>query len=191
MLKAFTVYEFSVCTNLKISKMGTERKTVSELLPYYYCNLRTLAEVVSSQSRGRCRLSSLRLGQMLRRWEWGWGWWVGGKGGREGGGLVEQEGGGWQFHSSDYTCPTSHGARSLHHSVGEQGGGRYRKDYFVQLRDCPTSSLKCGGAKSLPLGGIIPPSPRQSFISILAKLCHAGDPFISAQTPSTHSTQFW
>ena len=103
---------------------------------------------------------------------------------------VEQEGGGWQFHSSDYTCPTSHGARSLHHSVGEQGGGRYRKDFFVQLRDCPTSSLKCGGAKSLPLGGIIPPSPRQSFISILAKLCHAGDPFISAQTPSTHSTQF-
>ena len=56
MLKAFTVYEFSVCTNLKISKMGTERKTVSELLPYFYCNLRTLAEVVSSQSQGRCRV---------------------------------------------------------------------------------------------------------------------------------------
>ena len=28
--------------------------------------------------------------------------------------------GGWQFHSSDYTCTTSSpGAASLHHSVGE------------------------------------------------------------------------
>ena len=145
--------------------------TVSELLSYYY-NLRTLAEVVSRQSRGRCRVSAR--GKCCGGGSGGWGWWVGGGKRREGGG---------QFHSSDYTCPTSHGARSLHHSVGEQGGGRSRKDFFVQLRDCPTSSLKCGGAKSLPLGGIIPPSPRQSFISILAKLCRR--PLISAQTPST------
>ena len=36
-------------------------------------------------------------------------------------GMWDWEGvGGWQFHSSDYTCTTSSpGAASLHHSVGE------------------------------------------------------------------------
>ena len=42
---------------------------------------------------------------------------VGWRGGEEG---MWEEGRGWQFHSSDYTCITSSpGALSLHHSVGE------------------------------------------------------------------------
>ena len=57
-----------------------QRKTVSELLPYYYYNLRTLAEVVSSQSQGRCRVFA-------------WGKCCGGGSGGEVGGWVEKEGG--------------------------------------------------------------------------------------------------
>ena len=44
---------------------------------------------------------------------------LGGKGRVGGRELVDGREGGWQFHSSDYTCPTSQGAESRHHSVGE------------------------------------------------------------------------
>lgn len=53
--------------------------TVSEQLSYYY-NLRTLAEVVSRQSQGRCRVSAR-------------GKCCGGGSGGEVGGWVEEEGG--------------------------------------------------------------------------------------------------